>query len=227
VSRSKHTDPRKIRALRRARSPRDKRGVGDLSLRRRLGLQWGKIGAAFVQRPTGLNGHSRLRIILRAPRAGFHHPAGERDFLELVNAIGPIARYGLRSIELARSLAAGAGSTLVFGRYCSPGRVILFEQLVPPWRLSGRLQETIVRRFERAGAIVTLLADVRVTLVEWPGDTLRRFMLEDVLLHELGHHVLQHYKGKRLVRIARTRDHEAFASRFVEKHRSIVNTDRR
>lgn len=226
MSRSKHTDPRAIRALRRTRSPRDKRGGGDLSLRRRLGLQWKKIGAAFVQRPTGLNGRFRLRIIVRSPRAGFHHPAGERDLLELLNAVGPIPRYGLRSIELARSLSAGTASTLVFGRYSSPGRVILFEQPVPPWRLSGRLQERIVRRFERAGAIVTPSGDVGATVVHWPEDTLRRFMLEGVLLHELGHHVLQHYKGKRSVRIARTRDHETFASRFVEKH-SRVKADGR
>jgi hypothetical protein len=225
VSRSKHTDPKTIRAMRRIRSPHDKRDVGDLSLRRKLGLQTKRIGAAFIQRSPDVNGHFRLRIIVRSPRTGFHHPAGERDLLELLNAIGPIPRYGLRSIELARSLATA--STLVFGRYCSPGRVILFEQAVPPWRLPGLLTETIVRRFERVGALVTLLPDVRATLVHWPEGTLRRFMLQDVFLHELGHHVLQHYKGKRSVRIARTRDHEAFASCFVDKHRSIVKADGR
>jgi hypothetical protein len=213
--------------MRRTRSPRDKRGTGDLSLRRRVGLQLKEIGAARIPRPGDLSDRSRVRIITRPPRAGFHHPAGERDLLELLNVVGPIPRYGLRSIELARSPAAGTGSTLVFGRYCSPGRVILFEQLVPPWRLSGLLPKTSVSRFERVGANVKLLADVRATLVHWPEDTLRRFMLEDVLLHELGHHVLQHYKGQRFVRIARTRDHEAFASRFVEKHRSIVKADGR
>src|SRR5262245_10830088 len=106
--------------MRRIRSPRDKRDVGDLSLRRKLGLQTKRIGAAFIQRPKEVNGHSRLRIIVRSPRTGFHHPAGERDLLELLNAIGPIPRYGLRTIELAPSLATGTASTLVFGRYCSP-----------------------------------------------------------------------------------------------------------
>jgi hypothetical protein len=227
VSRSKHTDPKTIRAMRRIRSPRDKRDVGDLSRRRKLGLQTKRIGAAFVQRPTNVNGHPRLRIIVRSPRLGFHHPAGERDILELLNALGPIPRYGLHSIDLAPSLATGTASPLVFGRYCAPGRVILFEQAVPPWRLPGLLPETMVRRFARVGATVTLLADVRASLVDWPEGTLRRFMLQDVFLHELGHHVLQHYKGKRSVQIARTSDHEAFASRFVEKHRSIVKADGR
>jgi hypothetical protein len=222
VSRSKHTDPKTIRAQRRARSPRDKRGVGDLNLRRRLGLQWRKIGTAAVVRQPDANGNSPVRIIVHPPRAGFHHPAGKRHLLELLNAVGTIARYGLRTVELARSLGAGTASTPVFGRYCSPGRVILFEQPVPPWRFLGRLQETTVRRFERVGAIVTLSGHVGATLVHWPKETLRCFMLEDVFLHELGHHVLQHYKGKRSVRTARTRDHEAFANRFVEKHRSIV-----
>jgi hypothetical protein len=140
--------------------------------------------------------------------------------LKMLKAVGPVALYGLRSIELARSPANTSLSTLVFGRYCVPGRIILFEQPTPPWRLSGLLRGDIARRLERAGAVLTVLSDVGATLVDWPQDTLRRFMLEEVLLHELGHHVLQHHKGKRPERIARTRDHEAFAARFAEKERA-------
>ena len=91
-----------------------------------------------------------------------------------------------------------------------------------PWRLSGLLKGDVARRLERAGAVVTRLTDVGATLVDWPQDTLRRFMLEHALLHELGHHVLQHYKGKRPLRVARTRDHEAFAARFAEKQRAAL-----
>jgi hypothetical protein len=137
----------------------------------------------------------------------------------MLNTVGPVAFYGLRWIELARSPANVSISTPVFGRYCAPGRIILFEQPMSPWRLSGLLKGDVTRRLERAGAVVTCVADVSATLVHWPYDTLRRFMLEEVLLHELGHHVLQYHKGKRPVRIARTRDHEAFAARFAEKHR--------
>src|SRR5262249_30067183 len=97
-----------------------------------------------------------------------------------------------------------------------------FEQRLPPWRIAGILKPEFARRFKRAGASVTLLADVSATRVDWPGNTLRRFMVEDVFLHELGHHVLQHYKGKRSARIARTRDHETFARRFADQHRSLV-----
>src|SRR5262245_8682922 len=223
MSRSKHTDPKAIRALRRARSPRDKRSVGDLSLRRGIGLQRKAAGTLSAQSPPNKNGQPPLRILIQPPRRGFHHPAGKRDLLELLNSVGPIARYGLRSIELARTPASGSSSALAFGRYCAPGRVILFDQPRPPWRLPGLLQGIIIRRFVRAGAIVRSLIDVNATLVDWPEDTLRRFMLEGVFLHELGHHVLQQYKCKPSERIARTRDHEAFARRFVEKYRSMVN----
>jgi len=163
---------------------------------------------------------------VRKSRPGFHHPADKQDVLEVLKAVGPVAFYGLRSIEFARSPANGSISTLVLGRYCLPGRIILFEQPLPPWRLSGLLKGDVVRRLERAHAVVTRLRDVGATLVHWPHDTLRRFMLEEVLLHELGHHELQHHKGKRPVRVARTRDHESFAARFAEKHRLALTKGR-
>ena len=140
----------------------------------------------------------------------------------MLKAVGPAAFYGLRSIELARSPANASISAPVFGRYCAPGRIILFEQPLPPWRVSGLLKGDMARRLERAGAVLTRLTDVGATFVEWPEDALRRFMLEEVLLHELGHHVLQHHKGKRPKRVARTRDHEAFAARFADKQRAAL-----
>jgi hypothetical protein len=219
MSRSKHTDPKTIRALRRIRSPHDKRGVGDLSLRRSIGLQ--RKAAGILSEPNE-NGQSRLRIIVQPARPGFVHPVGKRDLVELLKTMGPISQYGLRTIELARTPVRASSSALTFGRYCAPGRIILFEQRLPPWRLPGYLQGTILRRFQRAGARVTILAEVGATFVDWPEETLRRFMLEDIFLHELGHHVLQQYRGKRSIRAARSRDHEAFADRFVEKHRSTV-----
>src|SRR5262249_32850054 len=107
--------------------------------------------------------------------------------------------------------------------YYVPGRVVLYEQALPPWRLSGLVDTETAQRLEGAGAVVKLVPEVGATLVEWPVGTLRRFMLEDVLLHEVGHHVLQHHKGKRPMRIARTRDHEAFAARFAKKQRAALH----
>ena len=222
MSRSKHTDPKAIRAARRLRAPREGRGVGDLSRRRELGRNQKVAGAEPGERKLEQNAQLRLRIVVRESRPGFHHPADKQAVLEMLKAVGPVAFYGLRSIELARSPANASISTPVFGRYYAPDRIILFEQPMSPWRMSGLLKGDVARRLERAGAVVTRLRDVGATLVLWPPDTLRRFMLEEVLLHELGHHVLQHHKGKRPVRVARTRDHESFAARFAEKHRHAL-----
>jgi len=72
---------------------------------------------------------------------------------------------------------------------------------------------------ERAGAIVAVSDGGHHTRSDWPGDRLRSFVLFDGLMHEIGHHLLQHEKGKRRVRIARTADHEAFAERFARRCR--------
>ena len=225
MSRSKHTDPKAIRAARRLRAPYDRRGVGDLSQRRNFGREGKPFGAAIPEKRRRQNHPARLRFIMQKPRAGFHHPAGKRDVFKVLKTVGPLAFYGISSIELAQ--APAGGSIPVFGRYAVAGRLVLFAQPTPPWRLPGFLKSGLVRRLERAGAVVTRVADVGATLVDWPKGTLRRFMLEEVLLHELGHHILQHHKAKRLARVARTRDHEAFAARFAEKQRLALMKGRR
>jgi hypothetical protein len=223
MSRSKHTDPPSVRAGRRIRAPFKRRRAGDLSLRRVseptiIGLDHEVAG----NDNKGFHPASRPRIIWRQPRPGFHHAITKRDVLELLEAIGPIAVYGLRSIEFARVPASNRATSLVFGRYKVPGRILLFEQAFPPWRLHGRLAKKDVERFEQAGARVCQMPQSVVTSVDWPAGALRRFMLEQVLLHELGHHVLQHHKGKRLARIARTRDHEAFAALFATRQLQVL-----
>jgi len=49
---------------------------------------------------------------------------------------------------------------------------------------------------------------------------LRDFMLFDALMHEIAHHRLQQYTGKRTARIARTADHEAYADQFAAQCRA-------
>src|SRR5437867_2675450 len=79
MSRSKHTDPRLIRATRRIQAPFEPRSAGDLSLRRKLGQ--------IVRELNGVNmaGNGveppklHLRIITRQPNVGFHHPVGKND----------------------------------------------------------------------------------------------------------------------------------------------------
>lgn len=162
------------------------------------------------------------RILAQKPRRGFFHPLSKRDILEALETIGPIALYGVRSIELAQAPAGRPGAMPASGSYHVPGRVVLYEQPLPPWRLRGTITPAAVKRLEEAGAVLTQMPAVGATLVDWPGDTLHRFMLQEVLLHEIGHHVFQHHKGKRPVRTARTRDHEAVAARFAEKQRAAL-----
>ena len=107
-----------------------------------------------------------------------------------------------------------------FGTLIVPGQIVLAAQFIPPWTIAGRLPADAEARLRCAGAIIEPLAGGTQTIVGWPGVTLRDFMLFDVLMHEIGHHIIQHHTGKRRVRIARTKDHEAFADAFARQCRA-------
>ena len=76
------------------------------------------------------------------------------------------------------------------------------------------MSETAVDRLEHARAVVSTIDSE--TRVEWPGETLADCMRFDGLLHEIGHHLIQHYTGKRTARVMRTADHERRAQRFAD-----------
>ena len=101
-----------------------------------------------------------------------------------------------------------------------PGRVLLYAQPEPPWRLPELLPAAEQARLRAAGAVVVADEPGGCTTVVWPGNSLRDFVLFDVLVHELAHHALQQYTGKRTVRVVRTRDHEAFARALVDRYRA-------
>ena len=221
MSRSKHTDPLAIRAKRRVQSPRDRRGVGDLSQRQRLGLLLKEMGLARpASEPATEPDIPQPRITVHRPQPGFFHPAKRSDVLRILEFGGPEAIYGIQRIEFSRTSDNGGLLHSMMGRLDVPGRIILYEQPNSPWRLTGTLSEDDVALFRRAGATVDIQSEVAATIINWPGDTLRHFMLFEVLLHEIGHHILQHNKGKRTEQIARTRDHEAFAERFAQEYRT-------
>lgn len=135
---------------------------------------------------------------------------------ELLLRVGPSSFYGLRIIELVRG-----GRDWALGRFEAIGRIRLFDVPTPPWRLTRRLRSEDRLRLSRAGAL--LASDERGALVvSWPGTTLRDFFLLHILLHEIGHHILQHHKGKRPATIARRRDHEAFAELYAERTRRTL-----
>ncbi|MEU0556730.1 hypothetical protein [Dactylosporangium sp. NPDC006015] len=151
------------------------------------------------------------------PRPGFVHPAGADDVVRVLTFFGPAAAYGLRGVELRQRPAAPAGPAVAVLRV--PGVVLLFEQPAPPWVLPGRLTDAAAARLERAGARV--MAGPAGTLVDWPSEeALRDFVLFDGLMHEIGHHRIQHAARRRHTRAMRTADHERRADAFAARARA-------
>ena len=71
TSRSKHTDPKKIRAKRRVHAPREPRSAGDPSNRRQIGRMLKEMGIAYVLQDRDLPIYPILpRIIIKRPRPG-------------------------------------------------------------------------------------------------------------------------------------------------------------
>jgi hypothetical protein len=149
------------------------------------------------------------------PRRGFVHPASPVDVLRVLAFFGPAAVYGLRGIELRQQPAAGLAPAVAALRV--PGFVLLFEQPAPPWELSGLLTDVATARLQRAGARVA--AGQAGTRVDWPGSTLRDFMLFDGLMHEIGHHMIQNAAHKQRTRAMRTADHERWADAYAMRAR--------
>ncbi len=202
------------------RAPYERRGRSDFSSAHALGRVMKQLGipCSPIQYVPSLDTSLSLpRLRVQDPRRGCIHPATRTDVLALLEFFGAEVAYGLRSIELVRSRGDAVGG-LLLGTLLVPGRIVLYDQPPSPWLLPGRLPTQQLERLEAAGAEVERTGCGR-THVTWPGETLKEFMLLDVLLHEIGHHVLQHHKGKRRARIARTRDHEAYARAFAQRCR--------
>ncbi len=130
----------------------------------------------------------------------------------MLTFVGPIGTYGIKTVEL-RHRPGEQARTISLARYRSPDSILLFEQPTPPWVLPGRLNEATAVRLHRAGALIDLAE--MTTVIDWPDDSLSLFMAFDGLLHEIGHHVIQQYEGKRNIRKKRTADHERRADAFA------------
>jgi hypothetical protein len=205
VSRSVHTRPRAIRAADRLRAPYAPRRVANLR--------------AVDVDPNVRDIVSPVpRIHIQRPGPGMIHPASRADIVRVLAFFGPECSYGIRSITLARAPTI-ITNRLSFGRLIVPGRIVLFAQSASPWIVAGRLADEAEERLIRAGALAERVANGAQTVVSWPAESLRDFMLYDVLMHEIGHHLIQHHTGKRTVRVARTKDHEAFADAFARRCR--------
>jgi hypothetical protein len=211
MSRTLHTEPRARLAARRLAAPLARRADGPA--RNIEASASGEPGSGIPA--AAAVDWARPRVVASPPRPSHHHPASRADVLRVLGAAGPEALYGLRAVELRQADGALPGGHMVFGCLRIPARILLFEQPRSPWRRSGALGPIGLSTLTRAGAQVAFDAATDTTTITWPDDTLRRFMLLDILLHEIGHHVLQHHHGKRLATVVRTRDHEAFADRYA------------
>jgi hypothetical protein len=152
----------------------------------------------------------------REPRTGHHHPASAADVRDALRRFGEDAYYGIRTVELIP--APTASETLPLGRLIEPGRIVLYDQPLTPWRLGFDLPAEERSRLHAAGAITD-----RAGIVVWPGASLRRFMVAYVLAHELGHHMVQHERRLRGEAAARTRDHEARAEAIARRLRARLD----
>jgi len=160
-----------------------------------------------------------------AARPGWLHAASRRDVLRFLRLLARICSTAFARSRWRRAPAEAGGTGLLFGRFVSIGRIELFEQPVPPWFVRGRLPTAETRRLLHAGASVRADNALGTTWIDWQPAALRKFFLREVLMHELGHHRLQHDKGKRPTRIARTRDHEAYASADSTQARAVQVSD--
>jgi hypothetical protein len=138
--------------------------------------------------------------------------------MQFLEQLGPSGIYGLKEIELRR---APAGKHIfIFGRYEAPSKICLFEQEKSPW-LWPKLPPKIIRFLRMAGAQFDSVS----RQITWSGHALNNFMLRHVLLHELGHHRLQYYVGKRREARARERDHEAYARLHARRERKRIEAE--
>lgn len=219
MSRTVHTDPRRLRAKRRLAAPHAARRTAAQARRFRARRLWKEQGyhparEAGPLHPTRYESGEQLpRIVRSVPAPGMLHPAEPPQITGYLQQLAPDLTWGLQVIELRRPPQIGTGA-LLFGRYQPLGRIVLFAQPRPPWRLLGTVRPQARDAFERAGATVQTLGPLSV--VNWPHETLQAFMLSQVLSHELAHHVLQHERRSAFRRL-RTSDHERAAGRRVQR----------
>ena len=173
-----------------------------------------------VLRNTTLADARLPRITCQRAKDGFFHPITRQDIQRLLNFFGPQSYYGLREIRLSQAPStAHAVTGMLFGRLYIPGKVLLYEQKLQPWHIAGRISAEDATAMTTAGAIIESSDDGMRCIVRWSEDDLKNFFLFDVLMHEIGHHLQQQFKGKRTSQVLRTSDHERLATLFANRCR--------
>lgn len=143
-------------------------------------------------RPTLRFGPDRIPIYDLPLAAGFIRPYLSTDVRTALEAVPVPFLNGLRGVYLLggrkRQLQTASSSLFRYGCYVR-GSIFLhaFPTSLLRMALGGAITPSQRREFEAVGAVVESAG--RSTSVTFGDDSLRRFFLEDVLLHEVGHHV--------------------------------------
>jgi hypothetical protein len=212
MTRSLGTDPPDIRAERRIKAPRKRRGQEEVA-RRRVRRLRKELRVEDQERTVSNAGPPhRVDIVVVPARRGYFHPLKPAEIRRAFEFFGPLAVYGIRSVEM-RPLVQRSARGVPIARLQVPGKIVLFEQMHPPWNVRGLAGESI-DRLRRAGA--TVKEGLGAARVDWTPQALKDFVLFEGLMHEIGHHLIQQHTGKRLVRVMRTANHEHRAAAFAD-----------
>ena len=212
ISRSLHTQQLAERAARRLLRPHSPRRV-------EAGFLCGR-KAVLQPAPGGAERYTssprQPRIVTQKPLPGFVLPLRPCDVRLFLTRLGPAAAYGLREVRLRRECLFGLRG-VTFAEYILPGRIDIYTVPASPWRLAFVPPPADLQTFRRYAARVDVNQAARQTTVWWEPDGLTDFFLYEVLAHEIGHHVLQHHRGKRPVQVCRRAGHEACADLYARR----------
>ncbi|MDB4969608.1 MAG: hypothetical protein JWN44_5297 [Myxococcales bacterium] len=146
------------------------------------------------------------RIVVRKPRRGDVHPLATGAVRAFLRALPPEQIHGLAAVEL-RARVDGVGEP--FAIYRREDRVIILYSLPPDEWWMGSILPDIARSLRAAGA--TVLRHRPGVSIHWSSSaSLAAWLRDEVLAHEVGHHVRNQYAA-RWPRAARTVDEEAVA----------------
>ena len=156
-----------------------------------------------------------VEVFERPLAPGFVLPVTVGDVVAVLGRIPSAFLSGLTGVYLMAGTAKQRRRrSLTFGLY-QTGRIHLFpvpqQRLVEGWRCASRPAD--LAKYTKFGAI-TSASEGGSTTLTFDDESLRRFYLYDVLLHEIGHHV---------DRFDSARYPERFALWFAEFHYSQLN----
>jgi hypothetical protein len=193
LARSLHTQKYNLRSARRLARPFSRRAEEALRLHSRHRRNDGDVSP-------------RTTIRIRRLQSGCVHPLSRAEIDHFLTLVGPENRYGLTEIVL-RQECPWSVRRMLFGEYRPPGLILLYAVPAPPWQLDFLPEPQALAALARHCPGLVVERALQRLVVPWTMDALKRFLLLEVLAHELGHHLLHKRRGRH----GRVTDHEARA----------------